>query len=900
MTISQPSRSAPVTVSVTGRLLHTPKVGWALLIAAAGVIFAVLVCRAAVGMRALTVHGVEFDPSGLVVTESIHPQVNPGDRLVAVDGVRAYRERLTALYGEIPVGDVAPLTFERNGEPITVEVASRPLSDLHEIALWVRVTSTVACFLIGLISFALLPGSRAAWLFLLFCTNLELTLGFNILFARSPEAFLRLEPLTFGIGGSVGLHLFTEMPERLRLISRKPWAAALLYLPAVPIVFLALTNPTESTVWLWLALAGGSWSIVSGVFSLSILIRGTRHADRKGDEPLASRYRTLLVAVLVGLFLPAIIHTARGITGLGHERWVVHLNAAPVVAYALITGYALLRQNVLGADRVTTTVVSYAATLLLLAFACGVVLLTVVLLFGERVVASPTALVVVTALASLSIVPVYRWLKQTVDRRFLRDRASDERITAELRDLLKLAMLGDPSKTMEAAFSALKVLAPERVELWLREENGDEFHPRRVEPRPAAPEDRSPVPTSSALGQAMLAEKTGGVEGLVPTTLSPEAQADLWDRGLAVAAPVSVQSEVRAFVGLGRRSSGSRFAAGELSFLSMVASQIGLALERGQEGTSIGRYRLDRRLGTGGMAEVYLARQIGMAGFERKVAIKRPLPHLIDDAGYVAMLLDEARLAAQLSHPNIVQTYEVDRQGGTYYIAMEYVDGWSLRSLLRAARGAGEGPSVAVTARIASSLLSALAYAHEAVDGRGRKLGIIHRDVTPGNVLIGRDGTIKLVDFGVARSAARLQVTQTGVIKGTLAYMAPEQASGGHVDVRSDVFAAAAVIYECLMAAPPYPDGPPTSPPPSPPPIRFDVPAPVATVVQTALEFDPADRYASAEDMRQAFLTACRPLEVAPPEQVSAWMKEVMDRAPPMDNLAFQEAATVTVRPRGP
>jgi hypothetical protein len=356
----------------------------------------------------------------------------------------------------------------------------------------------------------------------------------------------------------------------------------------------------------------------------------------------------------------------------------------------------------------------------------------VVLLFGERVVASPTALVVVTALASLSIVPVYRWLKQTVDRRFLRDRASDERITAELRDLLKLAMLGDPSKTMEAAFSALKVLAPERVELWLREENGDEFHPRRVEPRPAAPEDRSPVPTSSALGQAMLAEKTGGVEGLVPTTLSPEAQADLWDRGLAVAAPVSVQSEVRAFVGLGRRSSGSRFAAGELSFLSMVASQIGLALERGQEGTSIGRYRLDRRLGTGGMAEVYLARQIGMAGFERKVAIKRPLPHLIDDAGYVAMLLDEARLAAQLSHPNIVQTYEVDRQGGTYYIAMEYVDGWSLRSLLRAARGAGEGPSVAVTARIASSLLSALAYAHEAVDGRGRKLGIIHRDVDAG------------------------------------------------------------------------------------------------------------------------------------------------------------------------
>jgi hypothetical protein len=891
------SRSAPVTVSVTGRLWQTPRIGWALLVAAAGVLFAVLTVGTALRMRALIIPGVAVEPGGLTVTASTRPEVRPGDRVVSVDGVRAsYPERLAALLREIPIDGEATVGFER----VELSVESRRLPELHEIALWVRVACAIACFLVGVVSFVLTPGSRAGWLFLLFCANLELTLAFNIVFVRNPEIFLRLEPLTFALGASLGLHLFTELPARLPAVARRPWTAALPYLPALPIVLLAATHPPppDGTAWTWLALAGAAWSILGGMISLGILLRGMRRADGDGDEPLASQHRSLLIAVLVGLFVPALVHTLRGVTGLGHERWVVHLNAAPVVVYPVITGYALLRQNVLGADRVTTTVVSYAATLLFLAFGCAAALVAVVAIFGGRVVRSPTALVVVTAAASLSIVPVYRRLKRAVDRRFMRDRASDERITAELRDLLKLAMLGDPAKTMDAAFSALRVLAPERVELWLREEDGKELHPRRVEPRPAAPEERRPVAIAGALGQAMLAEKSGGVEGLAPSPLAAEAQVELWERGLAVAAPVAAHGEVRGFVGLGRRSSGSSYAGGELSFLTMVASQIGLALERGQEGTSIGRYRLDRRLGTGGMAEVYLARQIGLAGFERRVAIKRPLPHLIDDPGYVAMLLDEARLVAQLAHPNIVQTYEVDRQGGTYYIAMEYVDGWSLRSLLRAARAAGEAPSLAVSARIGSSLLSALAYAHEAVDGRGKKLGIVHRDVTPGNVLVGRDGTVKLVDFGVARSTARLSVTQTGIVKGTLAYMAPEQAVGGQVDARSDVFAAGAVIYECLMAAPPYPDGPPATPPAAPPPIRFDVPPKVAIVVQTALEFDPAARFATAEEMRQAFLAACRPVEPAAMEEVASWAKELMSREPPAHDLAFQEAPTVTVRPR--
>jgi hypothetical protein len=884
----------PVTVSVTGRLLRTRHVAWAALLALAGLVFGAFTVREAARMRRVPVPGVILD--GLTVVDTTHPSLAPGDEIVAVDRVRAYPQRLAALLEEIAAGPLVPVTFQRGAAEITVAVDTAPLSRLHQAALWVRVLCAIACFLVGVVSFVLMPGSRPAWLFLVFCANLELTLGFNVLFDRDPLAFLRLEPIAFALGGSLGLHLFTELPERLPLLRRRPWAVGIVYLPALAIVLLSLFHPPPPAgrLWIHLGLAGAAWSILGGVLSLTVLALGRRRADREADEPLASRYRTLLVAVVVGLFVPALVHTARGLAGLPHGRWVVHLNAAPVVVYAAATGYALLRQNVMGADRVTTAVVSYAATLMLLAAGCGLVLVAVHAVFGGAA-GSPTVLVLVTAAASLSMVPVYRRLKRAIDRRFQRDRASDERITQELRDLMRLAMIGDPAKTMNAAFKALSVLSPERVVLWVREAGGEAFHLRREEPRPPHVEERQAVPVASALGRAMLAEQTGGVEGLAPSTLPPEAQGELWDRGLALASPVTVQGDVRAFVAVGRRASGARFAAGDQSFLAMVASQVGLALERGQAGTSIGRYRLDRRLGTGGMAEVYLARQIGLAGFERRVAIKRPLPHLGDDAGYIAMLLDEAKLAALLHHPNIVETYEIDRQGGTYYIAMEYVDGASLRALLRGGRALGEGPSLAVTARIADALLSALAHAHDAVDGRGKRLGIVHRDVTPGNVLVGKNGEVKLVDFGVARSAARLHVTQTGVVKGTLAYMSPEQAAGGGVDARSDLFGAGAVIYECLMAQPPYPDGPPKTAPAAPPPVSVDVPRAVVEVVQRALAFEPAARFASAAEMREAFLAACRPLEPASAAELASWQKEILGKAPEEDP-AFGDADTQTVR----
>ncbi len=874
------TRSAPVTLSVTGRLLQTRGVAVALALAFAGALFGAAAVRVAAHMREVSLPDVIWD--GGRVVGSVRPDIQPGDDLVAVAGVRAQPARLRVLLTEVPAGDTTTLVFRRGGQEVEVPVDTAPLPEIHIAALWVRVICGLLCLCLGLVSFILAPGNRTAWLFLIFCVTLEVLLVFNVTLARYFDAYARVHPLSFALSASIGLHMFFELPQRIGMVARRPWTAALPYVPAVPLVLggLVLPHPGEGMAWYVVGTAAELWSVVSGVCTLTILATGFRRAA--GDEPLRSRYVTLIVGVAVGLFVPGLFHTARALFGFWLDKWVVHVNAAPVVVYAAATGYALLRQNVLGADRVTTQVVSYAATLLVTGAGCGIVLIGVPVLVQGSMARSPLALVATTAIASLSVVPLYRRLKRAVDRRFLRDKVSDERIAAELRDLMRLAMLGDPSRTLSGAFRALDVLKPEKIELWLRE--GDAFHRRRGEGDPPEP-TRSDGP----LGKAILAEKVGGVEGLASAALPPEAQAELWDRGLALLAPVLVRGEPRAFVALGRRAAGARYRVGDESFLAMVAVQIGMALERGEDGTSVGKYRLEKRLGTGGMAEVYLARQIGLGGFERRVALKRPLPHLAEDPAFLNMFIDEAKVAAQLHHPNIVQTYEVDRVEGGYYIAMEYVDGSSLRSLLRAQRASGTEPPLGVALAIIDALLGALVYAHGATDARQRGLGLVHRDVSPGNILIGAHGEVKLTDFGVARSAARLTVTQTGVVKGTLAYMSPEQARGQHVDARSDVFGVGAVLHELCLAAPPYPDGPLAAAKPV--DIGSHLPAPLAAVIARAVAWAPEARFASAAEMQAAVRAAGVPL--ATEEDIVTWARELRSRQPSLDEPPLHEASTM-------
>jgi eukaryotic-like serine/threonine-protein kinase len=217
---------------------------------------------------------------------------------------------------------------------------------------------------------------------------------------------------------------------------------------------------------------------------------------------------------------------------------------------------------------------------------------------------------------------------------------------------------------------------------------------------------------------------------------------------------------------------------------------------------------VERRLATGGMAEVFIAWQLGPGGFERKVALKRLLPELAEDPRHAASLLDEARIAARLSHRNVAQIYEVGLEAGQHFIAMEFVDGPPLRALIAAARKRGEPVPLALWLEIAQSLLAALEHAHTVKDVQGESMGVVHRDVTPANLLVARTGEAKLVDFGLVLANTRLFRTQTGIARGTLPYMSPEQAAGELVDFRADLYSATATLYELLTLRRAFPEGP--------------------------------------------------------------------------------------------
>jgi serine/threonine-protein kinase len=212
----------------------------------------------------------------------------------------------------------------------------------------------------------------------------------------------------------------------------------------------------------------------------------------------------------------------------------------------------------------------------------------------------------------------------------------------------------------------------------------------------------------------------------------------------------------------------------------------------------LGRYQIIGRLATGGMAEVYLALSGEVPGFRTLVVVKRILPHLASNAQFIRMFLDEARLAALLDHPNIVRIIEVGHDGEDYFLVMELVQGKPLSAVLRKAAREHRPPSAALTAYMISHAANGLGYAHTLTDGENRPLGVVHRDVSPQNVLISFEGAVKLIDFGVARAFGRVAHTSPGGLKGKIDYMSPEQASAEEVDHRADVFALGVVLWEAL------------------------------------------------------------------------------------------------------
>ncbi|MBX3275336.1 MAG: serine/threonine protein kinase [Sandaracinaceae bacterium] len=214
--------------------------------------------------------------------------------------------------------------------------------------------------------------------------------------------------------------------------------------------------------------------------------------------------------------------------------------------------------------------------------------------------------------------------------------------------------------------------------------------------------------------------------------------------------------------------------------------------------TRFGKYELLERIGIGGMAEVFKAKIYGAEGFERLIAIKRILPNLTEDDDFVQMFVDEAKIAVRLNHPNIVGIDDLGKAEGTLFIAMEYVHGKDLRAIYDVDNARGTSTPVGISCHIVMKMCEALHHAHFATGPRGEPLNVIHRDVSPQNVLLSFDGEVKVADFGLAKARGRMVQTQAGVVKGKLAYMSPEQLRGDEIDHRVDVFGLGIVLFELL------------------------------------------------------------------------------------------------------
>jgi len=291
----------------------------------------------------------------------------------------------------------------------------------------------------------------------------------------------------------------------------------------------------------------------------------------------------------------------------------------------------------------------------------------------------------------------------------------------------------------------------------------------------------------------------------------------------------------------------------------------------------VGRYVVHAEIAAGGMATVHVGRLLGSAAFARIVAIKRLHPQFAKDPEFVAMFLDEARLAARVRHPNVVPVLDVVSEGGELFLVMEYVEGESFSKLIGASRRRGYPPPARIAAAIVAQALHGLHAAHEAHDERGEPLAIVHRDMSPQNVLVGTDGVARVLDFGVAKAVGRAQITREGELKGKLPYMAPEQIRRrGEITRRVDVYSAGVVLWEALAARRLF-DGegegeilsavldgasePPSAEEPS-------VPRELDEITMRALRRDPNERFATALEMALAIE---RVIGIVSPAEIAAW-----------------------------
>lgn len=292
---------------------------------------------------------------------------------------------------------------------------------------------------------------------------------------------------------------------------------------------------------------------------------------------------------------------------------------------------------------------------------------------------------------------------------------------------------------------------------------------------------------------------------------------------------------------------------------------------------NLGRYALYGEIASGGMATVHLARLLGTAGFSRTVAIKRLHPHLSRDPDFVAMFLEEARLATRVRHPNVVATLDVVSDDGELFLVMEYVPGESLARLVRKAKEAGHHVPTRYVIGLICNALDGLHAAHEAKSERGVALGLVHRDVSPQNIHVGIDGVARVLDFGIAKATNRVQETRTDQIKGKIAYMSPEQLAKGNVDRRADIYSASVVLWEALTGERLFKaDDVPSlvysiinDKIRKPSTLVRDLPKRLDDILLRGLDREAPHRWATARDMAEALESVLAP---APPREIGEWV----------------------------
>ena len=422
--------------------------------------------------------------------------------------------------------------------------------------------------------------------------------------------------------------------------------------------------------------------------------------------------------------------------------------------------------------------------------------------------------------------------------------------------------------------------------------------PAKEEPPKAEPEAREPESVAEApppvVEPPATVEESGPLREVEDSRTRPEAPVTEVQEPEAPAEETQEPEEEGSAVGLQPVEEAP--AGAEIYRTQMLSRE----LLKPEDDRAFGHYTLLDRIAVGGMAEVWKARMDGVAGFQKTVAIKRILPHLTENEEFERMFVDEAKLAAKLNHPNIIHIYDLGKIQQDYYIAMEYVEGRDLRSILNLAQRREQKMPHGLAGLIALRLASALEYAHRRRDGEDQDLKLVHRDVSPQNVLISYEGDIKLCDFGIAKAMSTASHTQMGALKGKIQYMSPEQAWGKKVDSRSDLYSLGAILFEMLSGRRLYAGDNELSileavregRADSPRAVEASVPEALNAVVEKALAKEPEERYQTAEAFRDDLAEALEKANLRPNNaELSAYLRRLSEPEPeaPVEATILQE-----------